>query len=154
MFRLVSRSELWARLERVPHVGLCAILASHEYLLEFSFCFTPLFCTLLSACGAVDGSIITCPPPIVAHLQQVLRPPWPYKKDNRPGDDISEIMSVFTRTPRPLHLQRKKRIRSLQMSSPHPSLSVHVESWWGEPLYAVVTIISRRTNIRCNCYFD
>lgn len=62
-----------------------------------------------------------------------------HKKDNRPGDDISEILSVFTRTSRPLHLERKKRIRSLQMPSHHLSLGVHVESWWGEPLYAVMS---------------
>lgn len=68
-------------------------------------------------------------------LQQVLRPLRPCTgKCQRPGDGISKMMSIFTCSLRPLHQERKERIRSLQMPPHHLSLTRRIVGRWASTL--------------------
>lgn len=132
MSRLLSCLELYGLVCRRSHWPVCNTGIIWVFICSFFFFFyfrlsvclmwscVPQYNYLSSSrCSSAAGA----PASLTLH-----------KKDHRPGDDISEIMSIFTRTSRPLHLERKERIRSLQMPSHHLSLTVRVESRWGEPL--------------------
>lgn len=103
--------------------GLCAIICTFAQKLHvcLSVCLWPV-------CSDADSTYLSSADPLEL---QLLRPLWPCtEKCHRPGDGISEIMSIFTRASRPLYQERKRcRMRSLHVPSGHLSLIVLVVSW-------------------------
>lgn len=126
-----SRSELWACLEGD------SLACAHFWRRMLFFSFKPPF---LSVCHVAVLLPIPPPPsPLISPLQQVLWPLSPCtKRDHRPGDDISEIMSCFTRTPPPSLRSAEERYDEGLLQMPSHHLSLTIESWQGEPFYAAI----------------
>lgn len=134
--------------------SLCAFLASHVVVF---FSFKSLFVFFLSVCH-----VAVLLPLLPLHLLlsfllcsrcSGLSDPA-QKRDHRPGDDISEIMSCFTRTPPPsLHPSLplrggKVRRRSFTNAIPSPVTHYRVAARWASLRSNKLSPSSRDENIQ------
>lgn len=131
---LLSCSEQYGLVLECP-TGLCVILASHEYLLVLlrtlvlHFCALSVWLGLRWSCASQYNYLSSRR----SSAAGAPASPTLHKKDRRPGDDISEIMSIFTHTAHPLPLERRERMRSFQIPSHHLSFTA-----WVQPRRAVM----------------